>query len=44
MLPDKHKRKNRPILKLESSNVRTMTSGMDPENIYDARKTATIYN
>ena len=44
MLPDKHKRKKRPTFKLESSNVRTMTSGMDRENINDARKTAIIYN
>ena len=44
MSPDKHKRKKRPTLKLGSWNVRTMTTGMDPENINDARKTAIINN
>ena len=44
MSPDKHKLKKRPTLKLGSWNVRTMTTGMDPENINDARKTAIINN
>ena len=42
--PDKHKRKKRPTLKLGSWNVRTMTTGIDTENISDARKTAIINN
>ena len=42
MSPDKHKRKKRPTLKLGSWYARTMTTGMDPENINDAGKTAII--
>ena len=44
MSPDKHKRKKRPNLELGSWNVRTMTTGMNSENINDARKTAIINN